>query len=671
MQMVRAGYILLVVAGICFPHMMAAQTDTATMELSGVTVVQRRNTSPIKGNAVTGITFTPKSIQSYPKLLGESDPVRLAQSLPGVQTTGGAQYGLYVQGCDDSHNSISIAGAPVFVLPRMIGFFPIINNNHFKSSKLDFESGDNHIGGALSYEPADTLTRQVNGDFSLGLIALRGTVSVPVGDKFAFTLSARQSLINVFYRNLLEFGGNPINYDFTDCNAGLLWKPDERNSIDANIFFSSDRPGLYSEMYGFGMDGSWMQGMCNIRWKRKGEKVRSEHQIYVTGHDKKYAMDQQMIHGRMPSHIYETGWKSDLSLPLDFKAEADISYFNILPQNPVTDFTYRTGGTQEIQQSLLASAKVAKRFTAGDFSITPSLRLSGYKELGYDRFYFDADPEVSMQYNLYSGGKVSLKGGRKHQYYSQTGLFSSGVPVRFWIASGHYVDPQESFFVDLSHTVDFLGGGISLTTQAYWKRLLNQVEFNGFLFDFIADDYKLEDFLLPTTGYNYGANLMLSKNSGNLTGWISYSFGRALRETDRKGYPAVFPASYERIHEFNAVVSWKIGSFELGGSFVLASGVPYTAVNSYYLIAEKIIADYQEFNSSRLAPYLRLDLSANYNFKSRSRYQHGINVSVFNATARKNQYMYYLAFTQDGTYSYKPAYIAIPVMPSISYYCKF
>lgn len=668
----RIPYIVILLACILGSFTLNAQTDSISLELQGATIVQRRNTSPIKGNLVTGITFTPKSLQSFPKLLGESDPIRAAQSLPGVQTTGGAISGLYVQGCDDSHNRMTIAGAPIYALPRTIGFLPIINDNHFNDSRLEFECRDNHIGGSLSFETADTLTNGVRGDFALGMVACRGTVTIPVSEKVTVSASARQSLINIFYPNVLKFGEIPIRYDFTDVNAAVLWKPDDRNTFDANIFFSNDKPEIDYIDYGISLNGGWRQGMANIRWRHKGENVKSEHQIFVTGHDKSYELKWFAVGGKMPSDIYETGWKSDFQLPLRFNLGLDLSFFSILPQNPMPDFTYRgQGNTQQRQRSFLASTRLEKKFTIDFFTAIPSLTLSGYKEFGYDKVYLDADPEISLEFNLYNYGKIYLKGGRKHQYYSQTGLCSSGIPVRFWIASGHYVAPQESYFVDLSHTVDFLGGAYSLTTQVYWKRLFNQVEFNGFLFDFITSDYKLEDFLLPTSGYNFGGNLMFSKNSGNVTGWLSYSFGRALRETDRKGYPPVFPASYERIHELDAVVSWKIGSFELGGTFVVASGVPFTAVNSYYIISERIIADYQAFNSSRLKPYLRLDLSANYNFKSIGKYQHGINFSIYNATARNNEYMNYLAFSDDGTYRYKPAYMIIPLIPSISYFCKF
>ena len=176
--------------------------------------------------------------------------------------------------------------------------------------------------------------------------------------------------------------------------------------------------------------------------------------------------------------------------------------------------------------------------------------------------------------------------------------------------------------------------------------------------------------LLNGNGYNYGITAQLLKNSGRLTGWISYSWGRSLRRFDNPDFPYIYPSSHERQHEVNAVASYKLGRWEFGGNFIFASGLPYTPVSSVFFLNQKLMVKYGERNSKSLSPYIRLDLSVSFNIRNSGRFRDGVNVSVQNATARGNQ-MTAVLKVRNGQYSYAPTMLIIPVIPSINYYCTF
>jgi hypothetical protein len=80
---------------------------------------------------------------------------------------------------------------------------------------------------------------------------------------------------------------------------------------------------------------------------------------------------------------------------------------------------------------------------------------------------------------------------------------------------------------------------------------------------------------------------------------------------------------------------------------------------------------YGPYNSSRLKPYKRLDLSANYKWKSRLFRENGVNLSVYNAIAQSNELFYYIKSRKDGSFAYRPITFMLRIMPSISYFCKF
>jgi hypothetical protein len=273
---------------------------------------------------------------------------------------------------------------------------------------------------------------------------------------------------------------------------------------------------------------------------------------------------------------------------------------------------------------------------------------------------------------MYRKGKLTLESGIRHQYLSQTGMSNAGLPIEFWVAAGRYFKPQSSRFATLSYDLEFLQSKYAFSIQAYAKRLENQTEYTGFIYDLIARPYRLEDNLLICSGYNYGLNVMLARQAGSVTGWISYSYGQSLRQGDGVLYPKLFHSSHERRHELNAVLTYTIGRFELGGSYILGSGSPFTPAKNLYLMGNNLIIFYDDYNSATLPPYMRLDLSATYNLPRKGRLEHSLNLSVFNATAHKNYTMGYINANPDKlTIRYKLAKLIIPVIPSISYSCRF
>ena len=164
---------------------------------------------------------------------------------------------------------------------------------------------------------------------------------------------------------------------------------------------------------------------------------------------------------------------------------------------------------------------------------------------------------------------------------------------------------------------------------------------------------------------------MLHKQAGVLTGWISYSVGRALRMFDDPDYPGIYPANHERIHELNAVCSYKYKNWDFSGTFTYASGQPFTAPVSYYLSSGKIIANYGDRNACRMRPYIRLDLSATMILNKDGEQENGINLSIYNALARRNDVMYRLILNEDKEFAYSRMSFGLCFMPSISYYHKF
>jgi len=648
-----------------------AQVDTVAYQQLEETVVSAyKNSNIIKGNFAEGLHTSAIQLEKFPKLFGQVDPVVFAQSLPGVQTNAILSYGMNIQGCNDSHNNYTVADMPYLLPPRLLGLFPVVNTDHFTDIELSKNPKGNKLGGYLSFDVADTIPSKININASLGLISAQASISAPINDKISFIASARASFLTAIYNNIVSINAGSLNTDFRDYNATLLWIPDSMNTIDFNIINSNDFYTINYGDYGYYFDIKTPQVVGGLRWRHNGN-IKFNNRIYYLNKQSDIQLSQESISSKLASYIKEIGWNWDFNLPLGINIYNQFKYYDILPQKPSIDYVYELNLTQQKKQTAIeASSRIEKSFELSNLTFNPSITFNHYKQLGYSENYFNIDPELYVKWNLYHNGYFVFNIGRKHQYLSQTSMLPSSVPASFWFASGEIIPPQESLFADVTYQKDFFNGKWSLTNQIYYKHLTNQVEYYGFLFNLMTSDYHLEDNLINTEGNNYGANIMISKNAGDFTGWIAYSYGRALRTTVDDTFTTIFPASHERPHEFNLVISYHFKQFDFGANFVLASGTPYTRIKSLYLIQDAVLADFDDFNGARLASYHKLDITATYNFKTKGDFEHGINLSIYNATCKNNQIGYRVKMLEDNTILYGPAKLFFNILPTINYFIK-
>ena len=672
----RSGRVISIISGLLTCFAAFSQTPllpdtTATYYIdSSAMVTSNRRTNGIRGSLSKGMDIEMSALTTFPKVLGTADPLKFAQSLPGVTTNSEWESGLKIQGCEASQSVTKLCGVPVYGQGRILGLFSVFNPGHFKNMKFSTSTSSRRIGGELGLDTADTLHSALHGEANLGTISTHATFAFPTGKKSTLVLSGRRSFIDIFYKGLLKMEGAEMNYKFYDINASYLYEPDKYNTIDANAYFGMDNGWMNSGTASSMIGAKWGNAVANVRWRHHKDGLKITTQAYGSA----YFMDGDLMltanAGRADDYIVNAGVQSEAKWRRwEFTAEAD--YYNIQPQNIYDKSSTSPGAvTLPKQNAILATLRAAYRLPLGDFTLKPGIAGSIYADITDNNCYPRLDPEILAEYNFYQYGRLSLETGYKHQYLFMTGITNSGFPVEFWLGSGKYSKPQATLYGTLSYSVNFLHDALTLNLQAYGKKLWNIVEYSGFVSEIIGGNYNLQNMLLKGKGYNYGATVQLQKNSGHLTGWISYSWGRALRKFDNPEFPYTYPSSHERVHELNVVASYKISRWEFGGNFIFASGQPYTPITSAYYLNQTLMVKYGERNSKRLSPYLRLDLSVSCNIRTQGRYRDGINISVQNVTARKNQMMAMLK-VRDGKYSYAPATLVIPVMPSINYYCNF
>jgi hypothetical protein len=135
------------------------------------------------------------------------------------------------------------------------------------------------------------------------------------------------------------------------------------------------------------------------------------------------------------------------------------------------------------------------------------------------------------------------------------------------------------------------------------------------------------DDILTGNGRAYGLEIILKKNYGKLTGWVSYTLGRSERTFDAINQGKTFPARFDRRHDLSLAASYTFNEkWEASFVYVYATGNAYTLPSSWYFINNMPVKEYGDYNSARMPAYNRTDLSLNYWYRKGN----GFNFSIYN-----------------------------------------
>lgn len=609
-----------------------------------------------------------------PQVLGNAEPVRYAQMLPGIQTNSEFRSGINIEGCDNQHNTLSIEGVPIYNVNHLLGFFSVFNAPHFPSMSVAKSalsaSSPSRLGGQLNMLHDTLQHQQASGIVSLGLISSQGTVRLPLGARTMLSMSLRGSYMNLLYSRWMQADDQQVRYSFYDANATLVHRPNSRNTLLLDLYSGNDRGSLDEDNYLASMTARWGNTMGALHWLHTGQRLSAHTTAYVTAYRNRFALDMQDMAFRLPSGIADVGLKSSLAWK-GCTAGAEAVWHDIRPQSLEHQGTFNVSdGHASPMRSLEAAAFLdyAHRLSAR-MSVAGGLRATVFA--GSKATYGALDPSVRW---LCDAGEWSLSAtyALRHQYLFQTGFSDMGLPTEFWLSASSRFKPQYAHEATVSGSRSLFGRQCTVSASLFYRRLYHQLAYKGSLFDYVNSVYDIESSLMYGQGENYGFSIMVSKTGGRLTGWLSYTFTHARRSFDEMGRQKYYPASHERPHELNGVAVFTLNRhWNFGATVVAASGNPFTQARSFLLLNDNLIMKYGDYNAARLRPYMRLDLSVNYQWKNAGKREQGLNFSVYNATNRGNELFYYLKKRSDGTFAYRPVTFVLHTLPSISYYFKF
>ena len=264
--------------------------------------------------------------------------------------------------------------------------------------------------------------------------------------------------------------------------------------------------------------------------------------------------------------------------------------------------------------------------------------------------YHGAEPRIIGRYTLTDASSVKFSYNRMQQFTQVASTATASLPQDRWIPSDTYIKPQLGDQWSIGYFRDLHKQEYDFSAELYFKVMRNQIDFKDGVTlvsnvpDQNADVYlnnALETQLLSGKAWSYGSEVMIRKNNGPLTGWVSYTYSRTRRQIEGINQGKVYSPRYDRPHDISIVGNYKFNKrLEIAANWVYTSGSAVTLPEGKYNFEGKQIPYYNpDFrNNHRLPDYHRLDLSLTLHGKKNEerRWNSNWTFSLYNAYLRKN-----------------------------------
>ena len=679
------------------------------------------------------ITVPIEQIKKIPALFGEVDVLKALQMLPGVQSGGEGQNGLYVRGGSPDQNLILLDGVPVYNVSHIGGFFSVFNGDAIKNVTLTKGGFPARYGGRLSsiieIDMKEGNMKEFHGEGGIGLIASRLTLEGPIiKDKMSFMISGRRTYIDLLARPIIKAAtkadnaNDPytetnvgIDMHFYDLNAKVNYKINEKHRLFLSAYNGIDIFGAQYTEKNKQVIGNYNKTDGGFDWGNITTALRWNYLI-----NNKLFANTTLTHSRYQVNIKavsETQQDSSFEKFLakydsgikDWGAKTDFDYV----PTPNHHIRFGIGGTYHEYNPGAFNAKYTAANANEDttlgspktFSFETSVYVEDEMQLGAlkanvglhasgfsvkNTFYKSLQPRLGLNYPL--SNSIALKAAftTMRQYINLLTNERIGLPTDLWVPSTEKIKPQDAWQASIG-AAKTIGEDYEFSLEGYYKKMKNVISYTeGANFLDINTDWQKR--ITQGNGEAYGAEVFLQKKEGKTTGWIGYTLSWNNRQFDDLNNGLRYPFKYDRRHDFKAVVTHQFSKrFTLTGAWQYGTGnavsLPTSIYKDVYGLSQlgnnvyySSNFDYENLskkNDFRMPAYHRLDVNLEFS-KKKKRYTRTWVLGVYNAYSRANP-MYLQAGTKnvkqpDGSFKGQKVIQQVslfPIIPSVAYNFKF
>ncbi|WP_271782059.1 TonB-dependent receptor [Aquimarina algiphila] len=583
----------------------------------------------------------------------ETDVLQTVQALPGIHSADETVSNINIRGGTHDQNLILWDGIKMYQSGHFFGLISAFNPRLTKKAVL-LKNGTNAeytdgVSGTIIMNTDENVNDDFNMSVGLNMINADAFMDIPIGKKSSLQIAGRKSISDVvesptyeeyFKRISQDSELTPENeniiFDFYD--VGLRWNYNISDNDNLRVnFLAINNELVFTENINTNtieesrqsslMQNSFAGGVWYERsWS---ETFKSVLQVYETDYLLK-AVNANFQDGQrflQENIVSETGAK--LKTYYDFNEaitllngyqfiETGVSTLNDIDEPPFRIKENRVIRTHSTFSQLYYKSKSTK--------VNVGVRYNFNEK-------FDShiiEPRLSFNQKFLKYFNVEVLGEFKHQNISQ--LINEqndflGIEKRKWILS------EEEEIPIIKSKQASLGlyynrKGLLMSIEGYYKTV-EGIKAKGQRF---RNEFELEDAIGEYTVI--GVDFLINKRFNDINTWMSYSHAQnnyiftAFSDEE-------FPNNIDIRHSLAVGASYTINNLKISTGVNWNSGLPTTKPIADNPISGDDI-NFEKINSSRLDEYLRLDISATYDFKIAKGVLAHTGVSVWNLTNSQN-----------------------------------
>jgi len=262
--------------------------------------------------------------------------------------------------------------------------------------------------------------------------------------------------------------------------------------------------------------------------------------------------------------------------------------------------------------------------------------------------YSAPEYRVSARYALTDSFSIKASFNSQRQYIHMLSNTAAMAPTDIWKLSDPSIRPQSGNQVSLGLYKNLKSNTIEVSLEVYYKKMTDYLDYKSGAN--LVLNHNIETDVIATKGKAYGVEFLIKKLTGNLNGWISYTWSRVLlKQSDPTAGELInkgdfYPANYDKPHDLTIIGNYRINHrFSLSLNATYSTGRPITLPvgRFYYAGSERTL--YARRNEYRIPDYFRTDFSMNIdgNHKIYQKTHNSWTIGVYNLTGRKNPYSVY------------------------------
>ncbi|MDR1115511.1 MAG: TonB-dependent receptor [Tannerella sp.] len=642
-------------------------------------------------------------IKQMPALMGEVDVIKAIQLLPGVQTASEGGSGFSVRGGSPDQNLILIDNTTVYNASHLMGFFSIFNNDVL--SGIDLYKGDMPLkyGGRLS-SLLDVRTKsdhpeRFKGVGGIGLISSRLTMEGPVGEKTSWLAGGRRSYADLFLKLSSDEALRKSSVYFYDFNAKMTHRFSNDDIIDIGGYYGKDNFGAEPGDFHYG------NGAASVSWRHVYSRMLSSKVSFnVSNYDYGLRSKLEGAKATWESSITDYMLRLDMTHSINEMWNLTYGLSSILHRfkpgfakmdtssEGESAINYKVEGSNALEHGVYLSNEQKLSET---LSVKYGVRLSAFQNMGKGTVYHYNDDYRVTDSLIYKSGEIyntymaleprlgfawrfgensSLKGNylRNAQFMQLANNSASGSPLDVWFPASPNIKPQVVDMFSVGYFRNLDDNTYETSVELYYKKQKNVIDFAEHAN--LMLNKKLEGEVRTGRGEAYGAEFMIRKNKGRLTGFVNYTLSRSERTIPGVNKGKTYLSPYDKTHNLNIVANYELSrKCSFSAIWVYATGNPTTYPSGRFEVEGEYFPVYSGRNEYRRPDYHRLDLSFTYIPRpdSGKRWRGEWNVSLYNAYGKKNPWMITYDQNEDTGLPYAEMMYLFGVVPSITYNFKF